>query len=145
MAALSDYLENKLIDFLFRGQAYSPPATLHIGLMTALPSDTGGGTEVSGGAYVREPVTSSLANWAGTQGAGTTAASSGTGGTTSNNIELLYPTPTASWGTVVGFGIYDASTGGNLLVYGSLSSSQAIQSGDTVRFNAGSLSIQIDN
>lgn len=29
MAALTDYLENKIVDWLLRGQSYPPPATSH--------------------------------------------------------------------------------------------------------------------
>lgn len=145
MAAMSDYLENKIIDQVFRGQAYSFPATLYVGLFTAAPSDTGGGTEASGGSYSRASVAASLANFAGTQGAGTTVASSGTTGTTSNNGSITFATPTASWGTVVAFGIFDAASGGNLLFYGTLTISKTINPGDTVTFPAASLSIQIDN
>lgn len=145
MAAMSDYLENKLIDQIFRAQAFTFPGTLHVALLTAAPSDTGGGTEVSGGAYARVAVTNSLANWAGTQSAGSTVASSGTTGTTSNNGTITFATPTASWGTVTHFGIYDASTGGNLLFFGALTVSKTINIGDTVSFPAGTLSIQIDN
>lgn len=146
MAAFSDYLENKLVDWLFRGQAYTPPATLYVGLYTANPTDAGGGTEVSGNAYARVAVTSSLANWAGTQAAASTTASTGTSGTTSNNNAVTFPTPTPSgWGTVTGFGLFDASTAGNLLVWGALSVSKTINAGDTVTFAAASLSIQVDN
>ncbi len=49
MSAMSDYLENKLIDQLFRGQAAPTTSTLYVGLLTAAPSDTGGRTEVAGG------------------------------------------------------------------------------------------------
>lgn len=145
MAAMSDYLENKLVDQIFRGQAYTFPSTLYVGLLTATPSDTGGGTEVSGNAYARVAVTNSLANWAGTQGAGTTVASSGATGTTSNNTAITFPTPTATWGTVVAFGIYDAASSGNLLFYGTLSISKTINQADTVTFPAASLSLQLDN
>lgn len=156
MAAMSDFLENKLIDWLFRGQAIgitgasaaagSGPGTLHVGLFTANPSDTGGGTEVTGGAYARVAITSSLANWAGTQAAASTTASSGTSGTTSNNGAITFPAPTANWGVITGFGIYDAASGGNLLIWGSLSTSKTVNNGDAApAFNAAALSIQIDN
>jgi hypothetical protein len=145
MAAMSDYLENKLIDQIFRAQAYTFPTTLYVGLLTAAPSDTGGGTEVTGNAYARASVTSSLANWAGTQAAASTVASSGTTGTTSNNGSISFPTPTAAWGLVTHFGIYDAATGGNLLFYGALTIQKTINQGDTVLFPAATLSIQIDN
>lgn len=141
MSAMSDYLENKLVDQIFRAQAFAFPATLYVGLLTAAPSDSGGGTEVTGGSYARASVTASLANFAGTQGAGTTVASSGTGGQTSNNATISFATPTASWGTVTHFGIYDAASAGNLLFWGALTISKTINQGDTVTFPAASLSV----
>lgn len=141
MSAMSDYLENKLVDQIFRGQAFSFPATLHVGLLTSAPSDAGGGTEVSGGSYARQPVTASLANFAGTQSAGSTTASSGSTGATSNNAAITFATPSAGWGTVTHFGIYDAATAGNLLFYGTLTIAKTINQSDTVSFPAGSLSI----
>jgi hypothetical protein len=145
MAAMSDYLENKIIDWMLRAQTFTPPATVYVGLHTAAPSDTGGGTEVSGNAYARVAVTSALANWAGTQSAGSTTASSGTGGTTSNNGVITFPTPTpAGWGTVTHVGVYDASTAGNLLFYGTLTVSKVINAGDAVTFPASTLSFQVD-
>ena len=146
MSALSDYLENKIIDHVFRATAYTAPATMYVGLLTAAPSDTGGGTEVSGNAYARVAVTNGLTAWAGTQSAGSTTASSGTGGTTSNNAVITFPTPTPSgWGTVVAVGVYDASTAGNLLWYTTLTVSKTINAGDVVDFPAASLTFQIDN
>jgi hypothetical protein len=138
---MSDFLENRIIDQLFRGQAAPTTTTLHVGLLTTAPSDAGGGTEVSGGSYGRVAVTSSLANWAGTQSAGSTVASNGSGGQTSNNAAITFPTPTAGWGTVTHFGIYDASTGGNLLFWGALTIAKTINQADTVTFPAASLSI----
>ena len=141
MSAMSDFLENKLVDQLFRGQSAPTTSTLYVGLLTAAPSDTGGGTEVSGNAYARVSVASSLANWAGTQGAGTTVASSGTSGQTSNNNAITFPTPTGTWGTVTHFGIYDAASAGDLLFYGTLTIAKTINQADTVTFPAGSLAI----
>lgn len=146
MAAKSNYLENKIIDWLFRGQTFTPPATLYVALFTVAPSDTGGGTEVTGGAYARVAVTSSLANWAGTQAAASTVASSGTGGTTSNNAAITFPAPTANWGSIVAFGIFDAVTAGNLLVYGTLSAAKTVNNGDAApSFPAAALTYQEDN
>lgn len=141
MSAMSNFLENALVDQLFRGQSAPTTSTLYVGLLTAAPNDAGGGTEVSGGSYARVSVSSSLANWAGTQSAGSTVASSGTGGQTSNNAAITFPTPTAGWGTVTHFGIYDAASGGNLLFYGQLTIAKTINEADTVTFPAASLSI----
>lgn len=145
MAAMTDYLENKIIDWLFRGQTFTPPAGLHMGLLTAAPSDSAAGTEVSGNNYARVNLAPSLTNWAGTQAAASTTASTGTSGTTSNNSAINFPTPSATWGTVTHFAIYDASTAGNMLFYGALTTSKTINSGDTVSFAAAALTVQIDN
>ncbi len=137
----TNYLENKLADHLFRTTTYSQPAALYVGLFTATPSDTGGGTEVSGGSYARVQNNPGNANWNGTHGS-TTGVSSGTGGQISNAVLLSFPAPTGTWGTVTHFGIFDASSGGNLLFYGALTSSRLIQSGDGAPvFAAGSLTV----
>lgn len=146
MAAMSDYLENKLIDHVLRATAYTAPVTTYVGLFTANPSDTGGGTEVIGGSYARVAVTSGTTAWAGTQSAGSTTASSGTGGTTSNNASITFPSPTANWGTVTGMGVFDASTLGNLLFYSALTVNKTVNNGDAApAFAAAALSWQIDN
>lgn len=156
MAAMTDFLENKLIDWFFRGQAIgitgasaaagTGPTTLYFGLLTAAPSDAGGGTEVSGGSYARVAVTTSTTNFAGTQSAGSTAVSSGTGGTTSNNGTITFPAPTANWGSVTHFGVYDASSGGNLLIHGALTTAKTVNNGDAApSFAAAAFTFQIDN
>jgi len=99
--------------------------------------------EVSGGSYARVAVTASLANWSGTQGAGTTTASSGTGGQSSNNAAITFPTSTAAWAAapvmVWGIGIWDASSGGNELFWGALTTPQNIGTGNTPSFSAAQL------
>lgn len=143
--ALTDFAENKIVDALLRGQSLGAPATLYIGLDTVACGETGSGTEVTGGSYARVAVASSLANWAGTQSAGSTTASSGTSGTTSNNASINFPTPSAGWGTVVSVRWWDASTSGNAWICTNLSVSKTINSGDTVNFPAASLTFQVDN
>lgn len=147
MAAWTDYAENKIVDAVFRGQPLNAPATFYVALYTTADNDAGSTrVEVSGGSYARVAITSSLANWAGTQGAGTTVASTGTTGTTSNNNTLTFPTPTANWGTIVGMGLIDAATGGNEWAYGALSTPQTVNSGATApTFPAAALSFQVDN
>lgn len=145
-AGFTDYLENKIVDWLVRGQTFTPPATLFGGLDTVSCTEAGGGTEVTGGSYARVAITSSLANWAGTQGAGTTVASSGTSGTTSNNNAITFPAPTANWGTIVSFRIWDASTAGNALTCATLLTPKTVNNGDAApSFSAGTLTIQVDN
>jgi hypothetical protein len=140
--ALTNYAENKIVDAVFRGQTLGAPATFYVALYTAACNDAGGGTEVTGGSYARVAVTSSLANWAGTQSAGSTTASSGTGGQTSNNAAITFPAPTANWGTVTHFALLDASTAGNMWVCQSLTASKTINSGDSApSFAIGALTV----
>jgi hypothetical protein len=146
MTAMTNYTENKLLDHLFRGTSFSAPSNLYVGLFTASPTDTGGGTECTGGSYARVTVACNGTNWAGTQGAGTTAVSSGDSGTVSNNTSITFPTPTAGWGTVIAVGLFDAATGGNMLLWGPVSPSKTINLGDAPpQFAPGDLQFQIDN
>ena len=129
MAGFSDYLEDKVLDHVFGGTAYSAPSTLYVALYTSAPSDTGGGTEVSGGGYVRKTTTFNV---------------SGTNPTTASNAGAIeYPTATANYGTVVAVGIFDASTSGNLLAYANLSASKVVSTGDVFRFNTGDLDVTL--
>ena len=137
MGAKTDYLEDKFIDHLFRGTPYTAPTTLYVALYTAAPDDTGGGTEVSGGGYARVGVANSDTEWAATVGGNAT---------TSNLNDITFPAPTADWGQVTHFGIFDAATGGNLLVYAALTTPKTINNGDPApKFAAGALTYQEDN
>ena len=51
--SFTNFLETEILDHVFAGAAYTAPGTLYLGLYTATPSDTGGGTELSGSAYAR--------------------------------------------------------------------------------------------
>jgi hypothetical protein len=152
MAAMSDYLENKLIDFLFRGVAAPTlPSTLYVALFTANPTDAVGGTEVStsGTNYARATIAraADATGWAATNAAGSTAASStGTGGTTSNNAAITFNAPGGSpWGSITGFGIFDAATNGNLLWWGALGTAKTVNANDAApSFAIGQLQIQLD-
>lgn len=145
-AALSNTWENNFVDCLLRGQTCTYPTTVYVALETAAGSDTGCGTEVSGGSYARVAVASSLANWAGTQSTGSTSASSGTNGTTSNNGAITYPAPTANWGTITGFCVMSASSGGTMIFRANLTVSKTVNNGDPApSFAAGALTFQSDN
>jgi hypothetical protein len=145
LAGMSDYLSNKMIDLLFRAQAYSFPASMWNALYTATPSNAGGGTEVGGGVgYTRAELAASLAAISGTQSAGSTVASSGTAGRISNNAAVAHPVPTGSWGTVQWGALLDASTSGNLLFWHALTNPVTIGLGSPApTFQANALGITI--
>jgi hypothetical protein len=139
-AALSNYWQNHILDYLIRGQTYTAPTNVYVALSTTTGSASSCGTEVTGGSYARVAVSSALASWAGTQGAGTTTASSGTSGQTSNNGAITFASPTANWGTITSFCWFDASSGGNLLLYAPLTVSKTVNNGDAApSFAAGAL------
>jgi hypothetical protein len=129
----SNYLELKLLDHVLGGGDYSRPATVYIALYTAAPTDAGGGTEVSGGSYVRTAVTNNNTNFP--------AAS---GGAKSNGTDITFVEATVSWGTVVAFAIFDAVSGGNMLYWGDLTVNKTIEAGDTAKFAAGDIDITED-
>ncbi len=130
--SFSDYTEAKVLELVTGKTAFALP-TVYVALYTVLPTDvSASGTEVTGGAYARK-VTAGT-DW---------AAASSPGGTTSNAAVITFVTPTASWGTVVGFALYDALTVGNELAWADLTTSQAIGSGNTVSFAIGALTLSL--
>lgn len=123
----TDYLENKVLDAVLNNTSLVV-ATPYVALFTATPSDSGGGTEVTGGSYARAVSTTS---WP--------AAS---GGSCANDVAIAFPTATANWGTVSQFAIMDASTAGNMLYWGDLTTPRTINNGDpTPTFAIGALVI----
>ena len=129
----SDYLELELLDHVLGGGDYSRPATVYIALYTVAPTDAGGGTECTGGSYVRKSVTNNDTNWP-----------AAAAGAKANGTEIAFVEATGDWGTVVAFGIFDAESGGNLLYWGDLSASKSIDSGDTAKFAVGDIDITED-
>ena len=133
MSAMSDYLEGQIIDHLLRTGTFGKPAAIYVALFTADPTDADAGTEVTGGSYARVAVAQLDANW--------NAPTAGNG-LTDNIGDVTFPAPTAAWGLVTHFAIYDASTVGNLLLHGALTASKTINNGDPApKFTAGDLDI----
>jgi len=126
--SFSDYLEDKLLKHAFTNTAYTPAATLYVALYTAAPTDAGGGTQVSGNAYARVSVEFTV---------------SGTTTLATNSAAVEFAAATASWGTIVAVGIFDASTSGNLLAWADLTTSKTIDTGDIFRIPAGDLDITL--
>jgi len=127
MAALSDYAENLLLDWLMTSGSATRPTTIYVALYTSAPNDAGGGTEVSTGGYARQTVTFAAAS----------------GGTTSNSADVSFTAGGASFGTVTHIGLHDALTGGNLLWHGSLVTSKTVEDGDTLTFASGNIDLTL--
>ena len=135
MGSFSNFLEDEILDHVFGAAAYTAPATVYVALYTVTPTDaSASGTEVTGGSYARVAVTNNATNW---------PASSG--GAKANGTAITFPAPTASWGTVVAFAIYDAATVGNELAWGALTVNKTINNGDAApSFAIGDLDITLD-
>ena len=129
MAALSDYAEKLLLDFLMTTETATRPTAWYVGLYTAAPSDSGGGTEVSGSGYARQTVAFSAA--------------STPGGTTSNSGAVTFTAAGGSWGSISHIGLHDALTGGNLLWHGSMTAAKTIADGDTLEFAIGNIDLTL--
>ena len=142
MSQATDYLEGKVLEALgslgsvdFADGTVTQGTGGYIGLLTAAPSDSSGGTEVStsGTAYARVQV--------GSSGQGSF---SGTAGSIANDTEFRWADATAAYGVVTHVGLYDAATGGNLLVYGALQASVDIDVGDIFKIPANGFTIQMN-
>lgn len=141
--AMSDHLEDALLS-LFAGTTITAPTQLYVGLFTTLPGDTGStgapsdGTEVTAAnGYARVSV-GTMSTWLSASSVVNT-----TGRHRTNANTITFPAASGSWGTVVGYGLWDASTAGNLWAYGSITS-QAITSGMTPSLAAGQIDLQAD-
>jgi len=134
MVGFVDTVEQALLDHFLTDPAYTPPATMYLALSTTTPTEAGGNfTEPVGNAYAR--VSTVAADW---------SAATGTApATKTNTATKTFPTATGSWGTVTHFGLYDASTAGNLLAFGLLGTSKTIDNGDTASFAAGALILKL--
>ena len=126
MSAMSDYLEDKLLDHILATTAYTAPSNVYLGLSIASMGENAGGTELSGNGYTRVSVAFDAAS----------------GGTTDNTAVLDFPACTGSnWGAVAYWSIWDASTGGNMLLHGAFTSAKTIEVNDVLRVAAGDLDI----
>ena len=137
MAGLTNYLEDKIVNHVFGATTYTKPTNWYVGLLTATPSDSAAGTEVSGGSYARMVCAFTITGSGVSQAANTSA--------------ITFPTATADWGVVGWIGIYDALSSGNLVAYQNLqksdfstSTTKTINDGDIFKFNATTIKIQLD-
>ena len=127
MAAMSNYLENKVLDYVLRDQADWAPAAVYLALHTADPTDAASGAEVSGGSYARQSLSFNAAH-----------ATAGT--ITNSSAETFASMPAA---TVTHIGIWDASTSGNLLFHGAVTASKTVTSGDSITVAADAITVTL--
>ena len=143
MAAFTNYLENELIKHIFRTGSFTKPTVLGIALFTAVAAGEAGtitevlATNVTSTGYARVELNPDDDHWA--------AAGTSTDGTTHNDEAITFPEALLDWGTVTHFGIYDAASSGELLIYAQLTAPRTITAGSTPSFAIGALTVQVDN
>lgn len=131
MSAASNYLENKILDHVLTATAYTQPSrylalfTASTGLETNSPSAE---ISTSGTAYSRQAVTFAAAS----------------SGSSSTNATVTFSAATANWGTITHVAVMDASTAGNVLFWGAVTTSKTIETGDTFQVTSGNLTISLD-
>lgn len=127
--SFSNTFETRVLTWVFTSSSATRPTAWYMALFTSNPADDASGTEVStsGTAYARQSATFTIS-----------------GDTASNSAAIEFPTATASFGTVSHVGVFDASTGGNLIAYAALSTSKAIDTGDVFRIPSGDFDVTLD-
>jgi len=124
----SNYLELKLLDHVLGSTSYSQPSAIYVALSTGSFNDDASGTELSGSGYSRKLITFGTAS----------------SGSIASNSAVEFDTATGSWGSVSHFGLFDASSGGNLLYHGAFTSAKTIATGDILKIASGSLTVSLD-
>lgn len=135
MANFSDYAENLVINHLFMNQTHTPDTQHYIALFTAstaLESNLPTGEE-TGDAYARVIATFTTA----------------TAGTSENGASIDFATATGDWGTITHVAIVDHATNVtwgtnvNVLMWGTLTASKTVGTGDQFKIPAGDLDISV--
>lgn len=125
--SFSNTYETNILNWSLTASSVTRPTSWYIGLFTTDPAEAESGTEVSGNGYARKAATFTVS-----------------GDTGSNSADIEFDAATGSWGTITHVAVHDASTGGNIIAYGALTTSKAIGSGDIFRIAAGDLDITLD-
>lgn len=121
MGAFSDYMEAKIVDAFLRNTAYTPAATVYVALFESNPGEATGGTETAYTNYVRQ-----AAAWTALD----------VNGQTKNAALITFPANgnASASATITHMAIYDAATGGNRLLYATLTSAKTLAPGDVLAY-----------
>ena len=129
MTKMTNYLESKVAQHVLKNTAYTAPSTLYIALHTADPTEAGNVSEVTTGTYatyVRKAVTLGAES----------------GGSCVSSADLTWDSMPAI--TISHISVWDAATTGNCLLYGALTASKTMASGDSFRLASGQITLGFD-
>lgn len=123
---ISTYLADKLLNHVIGATSYTAPPTVYVALFITMPDAGGSGAvEPSIGDYGRVAVTNDPTNWPNATLRQKFNA---------NDIEFIQATD--DWGLILGAGLYDDLTVGNLLVFGLFDEPIDLNLNDKLTFNA---------
>ena len=124
--ALTNYLENALLNATVRNTTYTSPATVYLALYNVAPTASTAGTELSGSGYSRQAITFNAPS----------------GGSVTSNVTVTFGPATGNWSTINATAVVDASTSGNIM-YFTTTASQNILSGSSLVIGSGNVSITL--
>jgi len=135
MASFSDYLENKVLEHVVAKTSFTMPTSpLYLALCTTVPTDSSTGStlvEANYTGYARKSVAGT--DWA-----------SASGGSISTANQITFAACTGSTSTVVGWALVDASSSGNVIAWGTCTSTVISTTATPATVNAGGLTITLD-
>jgi len=119
-------LESRIINFFFRNDAGTDSGTTpYLALYSVAPGETGGGTELTGNGYARIAITFGA----------------DTAGVSTNTNTLTFTAAGGAWSAIVGHGICDASTAGNVMMYEDSVAGPTLSDGDSYEFGAADITL----
>lgn len=131
-----EYVSQKILNYIFGGGTFTQPVTLWLALFSVAPTISTTGTEATGSGYARVSITCNTTNWPAISGATTTL---------TNGAAFTFPAATGNWSSSANqtdAGFWDASSAGNLLYWGDLTTPKPVLNGDTASFASSAITIQ---
>lgn len=118
------YLEDRMLNHFLRNTASTAPTTVYLALYSAAPGEAGGGTELTGNGYAREAITFGAPS----------------DGVVNNSNTITFTASGGAWSQILGHAILDASSGGNMFYYESVTG-PTLADGDSYEFGANDVTV----
>lgn len=117
MSAFSNYTEAAIVNHFLRATSQASPSAVYVALYTSDPAEDASGTEASYTNYARQTST-----WTALSAAGETK----------NSGAIVFPANgnASASVTVTHAAVFDAASGGNMLIKGALTTSKTIEVSD---------------
>jgi hypothetical protein len=138
--AFSQYFATQVLNWVKGSTFPTALSNVYVSLHTGDPGSAGTSNDVTStikGSATRTTVSS----------AAFTAVGSASGGgfeiTNTGVVQITTSALNSTTQTITHFGIWDASTGGNFLASGALTTSVGVELGDTVQFNIGAMAVRV--